>query len=346
VEANAGYSRTIDGPRQADVDAAQAVLNAAYANYEKVKTGPLPEDYADLEAALHNAEAVLKQAQDAYNVANGRNPAGIGGEPAALQLEQATNAYNAARANYDRTTKAPDNAQLSAALQQIESAKANLAKLQQPPRQYDLDQAAAQRQQAQIQVDQARRHLEQAALRAPKAGLISDVSIKEGELAGTQPIITLVDLSRLHIDITVDEVDVAKIKPGQEVMITLDALPDATIKGTIDRIAPASSTVGGVVSYSVRVLLGPTNTVLKAGMTANTSVVLERRENVLLAPNWAVRRDKKTGQSFITTQVDARTNKEVEVATGMRNETFSEITSGVSEGQVILAPQTSSLASQ
>ena len=348
VEANTAYSRTIDGPSQADVDAAQAVLNAAYASYDKVKTGPLRDDYAEVEAVLHNAEAGLKQAQDAYNVANGRNPAGIGGEPAALQLEQATNTYNIAKANYDRATKPPDNAQKSAALQQIESARAALDRLKQPARQYDLDRVEAQRKQALIQIEQARRRLEQAVLRAPRDGLIAAVNIEPGELAGLQPVISFADLSKLHIDITVDEVDVAKIKPGQDVIVTLDALPDLSLKGVIDRIAPTSTTISGVVSYAVRVLLAQSEVLLKAGMTANTSVVLDRRENVLLAPNWAVRRDKKTGKSFITVLLDAKTNKnaEAEVATGMRNETFSEITSGVTEGQVILAPQTSSFASQ
>ena len=59
-----------------------------------------------------------------------------------------------------------------------------------------------------------------------------------------------------------------------------------------------------------------------------------------------MRRDNKTGMSFITIKVDDKTSKEVEVKIGLRNETVTEILSGVAEGQVILAPQTSSLMSQ
>jgi HlyD family secretion protein len=341
ITANANYSRTVEGASQADIDAAQAALNAANANYDKVKAGPDPADYASAQAAYLNAQAALKQAQDVYNRAYAGDPANINGSVAALQLEQATNSYNSAQAGFERASKGADNAQLSAALQQIEAAQANLDKLKQPVKTYNVEQAQMQLKQAQLQVDQAARRLAQAQLSAPKDGVISILMVDAGETVATQPVMTLVDLSRLHIDITVDEVDVARIKPGQEVDITLDALPEVQLKGVVDRIAPTSTTISGVVSYSVRVMLDKTDTPLKAGMTANSSIILERRPNVLLAPNWAVRRDKQTGKTYLTFQVDARTSKEVEVQTGLRNETNTEILSGVNEGQVIMAPQTS-----
>ena len=341
ITANASYSRTVEGASQADIDAAQAALNAAYANYDKVKAGPDPADYASTQASYLNAQAALKQAQDAYNRAYATDPANINGSAAALQLEQATNSYNAAKASFERASKAADNAQLSAALQQIEAAKANLDKLKQPVKPYDVEQAQMQLKQAQLQADQAARRLSQAQLTAPKDGIISVLSVDAGETVATLPVMTLVDMSKLHIDITVDEVDVAKIKPGQDVVITLDALPQVTLKGRVDRIAPTSTTVSGVVSYSVRVVLDQTDAPLKVGMTANTSIILEQKPSVLLVPNWAVRRDKQTGKSYLTFQVDPKTSKEVEVQTGLRNDTNTEILSGVNEGQVIMAPQTS-----
>ncbi|HEY3290028.1 MAG TPA: efflux RND transporter periplasmic adaptor subunit [Anaerolineae bacterium] len=344
--ATAAYNRTLEGPRQADIDAAQAALNAAYANYSKVQAGPQSDDYSDITAGLQNAEAVLKQAQMAYDQAQRVNPAGINGSPAAAALEQATNAYTIARARYDKARTPADRAQLAAAAQQIENARSNLDKLKQPVKTFDIEQAQAQISQAQIQLDQAKSKLAQARLLAPRDGVITAVNVKVGELVSTQPVMTLVDLSKLHINITVDEIDIARIKPGQEVLITLDALPDTELKGSIDRIAPTSTNVSGVVTYEVRVILAKTDVTLRSGMTANTSVVLERRENALLAPNWAVRRDKPTGKTFVTTKVDDKTIKEVEVTIGLRNETVSEIISGLTEGQVILAPQTSSLMSQ
>jgi HlyD family secretion protein len=346
IIATANYSRTVQGSREADIQAAEAALRAAQANYSKLRAGPDPNDYADIEAAFRNAEAALQQAQNAYDKAYANHPDTISAHPAAVQLEAATNNYNAAKARLDRASKGADKAQLSAAVQQIEAAKANLARLKEPARSYDIDQALAQIEQARLQVAQAERRLDQTVLRAPRDGVVSVVNVKAGESAGPQSTVSLVDMSRLVVDITVDEIDVAKIQPGQEAILTLDALPGAEIQGAIDRIAPTSSLVSGVVSYEVRVSLSPTDQPLRVGMTANTSIVLDRRDNVLLAPNWAIRRDRQTGQSFLLVKTGENASQEVEVETGLRNDTFSEILSGASEGQVVLAPSAPSLLGQ
>jgi HlyD family secretion protein len=86
------------------------------------------------------------------------------------------------------------------------------------------------------------------------------------------------------------------------------------------------------------VLINKTEAPLKTGMTSNASIVLEKRENVLLAPNWAVRRDRQTGKSFLTLQTGEQT-QEIEIKTGLRNDTFSEVLSGAQAGQVVVAPR-------
>ncbi len=345
VTADANYSRTIEGPNQADIDAAQASLNAAYSQYEILKAGPQPGDIANAQVAYLNAQISLQQAQNAYAAANRRNPAGINGSMEALALEQATNAYNLAKARYDKASEGADGAQISAALQQIATAKATLSKLKEPPKPYDVEQAQQQQKQAQLQVEQASLNLARAILTAPRDGIISDIAVDAGEMVGTQPVMTLMDLSTLHVDITVDEIDVARIKPGLPVLISLDALPDTQLRGVVDRIAPTSSTLNGVVSYLVRVVLDQTGTPLKAGMTASAAVILEQHANTLIVPNWAVRYDKHSGKSYLTVPVaGTKTSKEVEVQTGLRNETSTEIVSGVSDGQVIMAPQSSFLS--
>ncbi len=346
VVATTNYSRTVQGSREADIRAAQAALRAAQSNYARLKRGPAPGDYAAIEAEFRNAEANLERAQNAYNKAYANDPATITANPAALQLESATNAYNAAKARFEKASQPANKADLAAAWQQVESAKANLERLKAPARDFDIDQAQAQIEQARIQVEQARRRIAQTILRAPADGVISSIDIKAGEAVGQQPAATLLDLSQLRVDITVDEIDVARIAPGQKVMLTFDALPGVEVSGVVERIAPASTLVSGVVSYEVRVLLDPTDQPLRPGMTANTSVVLDRRENALLAPNWAIRRDRQTGQSFLTIRTGDNTSEEVEVKTGLRNEAFSEIVSGATEGQIVLAPRAPNLLGQ
>jgi HlyD family secretion protein len=363
IIATAGYSRTVSGVRPADVAAARAALDAAQASLEKLLAGPTATDLGQAEAQLRNAEAALKQAQGVYDRAYSANPAGIGGSPAALQLEQATNNFNAAKAAYDKAAQGADNAQIKAAQQQVETARANYDKTVRPTRQFDVDQAQAQIDQAQlgmknaqqqvvnaenqiklaeIAVKQAQRRLDQAQLISPIDGRISALNVKAGENAtatATGPAVSVVNASQYHIDITVDEIDIAKVKEGQEVLVTLDSLPGVEVKGTVSRISPTSKTVNGVVSYEVRVDVDSSNADLRSGMTANASIVLDKRDGVLLAPNWAVRRDRDTGKSYLTLQSGNET-REVEVTTGLRNDGFSEILSGVNAGDVVVAPRT------
>lgn len=344
--ATTNYSRTVQGSREADIRAAQAALNAAQSNYARLKRGPDPADYAAAEAEFRNAEASLERAQNAYNKAYANDPTTITAHPAALQLESATNAYNAAKARFERASQPASRADLAAAWQQVESAKANLERLKAPARDFDIDQALAQIEQARLQVEQARRRIAQTVLRAPADGVIASIDIRVGETVAQQPVAVLLDLSQLRVDITVDEIDVARITPGQRATLTFDALPGVEVSGVVERIAPASTLVSGVVSYEVRVLLDPTDQPLRPGMTANTSIVLDRRENVLLAPNWAIRRDRQSGKSFLTIRTGDTTREEVEVKTGLRNEAFSEILSGATEGQIVLAPRAPTLLGQ
>ena len=349
--ANAGYSRTVDGARQSDVDSASASVNSAYQNYVKVKQGPHAEDYAGAVAAFKNTEAQLKQAQAAYDRQYSVSPGGIGASPQSLALEQATNAWNQAKAALDKATKPSDSAALASAVNQLQAARAQLDKAKTPARQFDIDQAVAQqqqaaagvkqaqiqKQQAELTLKQAKRRIDQAVLLAPVSGLVKEINIKIGEQAGLAPVTTLVDNSLLHIDVTVDEIDISRVKLGQDVNVTLDALPGRVFAAKVDRVAPTSHLVNGVVSYDVRVLLPNNDPDLRVGMTSSAAITLDRRENVLAVPNWAVRRDRKAGKNFVTLKEGDKT-REVEIQVGLRNDQFTELLSGATEGQTVVAP--------
>lgn len=353
IIANANYSRTIEGPRAADITAARSALAAAQDNYAQVAAGKDPADYASAEARLRNTEAALRRAQSAYDLRFQIDPAGIGASAESLQLEQATNDYNAAKAELDRAAKPATKADLSAAQQRIADARAALDKAQTGVKTYDVQRAEAERAQAQTQIEQARldiqqneRRIAQARLIAPIDGVVSALDVKAGEAAPTLPVVTLVDLSRLITDINVDEVDIAKVREGQDVTVRLDSLPGVDLNGTVARISPTSKLVNGVVSYSVRVAIPTGEAALRPGMTANTRIVLEKRDSVLVVPNWALRRDRDSGKTFLTlpaagdaTATAETATREVEVTLGLKDDTNAEILSGASEGQKVLEPK-------
>ncbi len=346
IIANADYNQLVEGTRTTEIDAAQAALSSAYANYQKITNGPNPADAALARARVLNAEAALRQTQAAYDNAYRANPAGIGASPEALKLEQATNDYNAAKAEYDRVYQAPGTAEKSAAYTQVANAKAQLDRLREPATTFQIERMEAQLMQAKNRIEQAKLDMEQAErkrtraqLIAPFDGVIAAVDVRAGESVGTEPILTLVKVDQLRVDVNVDEVDVAKIKPGQAVTLRIDSLPNLELKGKIERISPTSNIVNGVVVYVAQVLFQQDGNPLRPGMTVNTRIVLDTRNGVLLAPNWAVRKDKATGKSYLSVlAADNKTQSEIEVQVGAKDESFTEILSGATEGQSVLAP--------
>ena len=117
----------------------------------------------------------------------------------------------------------------------------------------------------------------------------------------------------------------------------MDALPDESVSGVITEIAPTADTTGtGVVTYLVTINIESDDVPLKPGMTANASIVVEEMDGALIVPNWAIRLDRETGQAFVNRLLADNTIEEVPVVTGLRNEQFSEVISGMAEGDMVV----------
>jgi HlyD family secretion protein len=320
-------------PAEQDVAAAEAALESAKASYKKLVDGPSEQQIQVARTNLDQAQAALKQAQAAYDRVADRPEVGL--LPQALQLQQATIAHEAAQANFDLAMRPPSEAELAAARSAVAQAEAALSRLRNGATDEDIRLAQLQVEQAQVSLDQAQHQLDGTVLTAPHDGIVTAVGIKQGELSGGQPALTLTDLSQYHIDVTVDEIDIGRIAEGQPATITLDALPGETLTGQVEHIADAAQLLTGVVGYNVSIRLKPTEAPLRAGMTANVDVITENRDNVLLVPNRFVRIDRSTGQAF----VDRMAGLEVqptEIQIGLRDETMSEVSAGLREGDVVV----------
>jgi HlyD family secretion protein len=340
ASAQAQLLRVQRDPAQYDLTAAEASVQSAKAAYNKMLAGPTAEEVRVARANLDQAEVSLKHAQEAYNQVADRPDVEM--LPQALQLEQATKAYEVAKANFELTMRGPTAAELAAARSSIAQAEAGLARLQEGVADEDLLIAQLGVEQAQLSLDQARLQLEGAMLTAPHDGTITMVSIKEGELSGGQPAFTLTDLSHYHIDASVDEIDIGRIAEGQPVTTTVDALPGELLTGRVDQIADTSQLdSGGVVSYKVTIHLDPSDAPVRAGMTANVDIVTERREEVLLVPNRFIRIDRTTGQAFVD-KLAGEQVQPVEIQIGLRDETFSEVLAGLDAGDVVVLIKQSS----
>lgn len=107
------------------------------------------------------------------------------------------------------------------------------------------------------------------------------------------------DLTKMQIEVNVSEADIGKVKEGQDVVYTLDGYPDSEFKGKVTQVRISPTTVSNVVTYSVIVGVDNEDLKLKPGMTANVSIITDKRENVLCVPNIALKFTPNTdGQKY------------------------------------------------
>ncbi len=195
---------------------------------------------------------------------------------------------------------------------------------------------------AQAALDLARYNLTRANLTAPYAGVVAKINLTAGEpVPQDRPAITMLDDSSFYVDVPVDETDISKAAVGQPATLIFDSLPGQVIKGSVSRIAVTSITVSGVVTYPVRVQVeAPQGITLRAGMSTTATITVSEVKNVVRVRNRFVRLDRKTGRATVIVQEAAGRRREVEVTLGLKGDTYSEVKSGLSVGDlVVLLPR-------
>lgn len=338
--AEARYAQAKAGPSEAEIEAARASLESAIANYEKLKAGPSEDETAVAKANLERATAMLEQAQSAYDRIAWMP--GAGASPQALQLQQATIDYEAALANYRLATAGASESALKAAEAQVAQARATLDRLERSPTPEELAIAESQVESARVAVDQAKRRLESLELRAPFAGVVEAVRVDVGQLVtAATPIVTVGDHSAFHIVVSVDELDISKLQVGQEASISLEALPGSDVRGHVDKIDVAGNQTTAVVTYDVQVALEPTEAPIRAGMSATVSISTSEKSNVLLLPNRMIQFDQETGARYVQVLRNGELTA-VQIETGLRDDQYSEIVAGLSEGDQVTVDTASS----
>jgi HlyD family secretion protein len=320
-----------------DIVAAEAELASAKANYEKVKAGPTEEELIVAKADMEKAAIALQKAQAEYDQVAW--VPGLSALPQSAALQQASIDYERAKANYEQIAQPPTESELKSAWAQVVQAQTQLDKLRKNPEPEEVAIAQAQVDQAQAQLEEAQLKLNKAVITAPFDGVVASLGAKVGEMVSSStPMVVLVDISTFHIDVEIDEIDISQIAVGQEVLITLDALPDEEIAGHVEAIAPTASADGdgGVVSYVVTVAIEPTDALLRAGMSTNTTITTARNENALLVPNRYIQIDREDGKMYVEKLEEDGLTSRVEIETGMRSEFDSEVVAGLEEGDTVI----------
>jgi HlyD family secretion protein len=156
----------------------------------------------------------------------------------------------------------------------------------------------------------------------------------------------LIDDSHYTIDLAIDETDIVNVTVGQPVTLNVVALKGITITGTITKIETAPKIDGQLVTYTATVMLDFTAAPLRPKMSATATITTGEIKDVILVPNRFIRVDNTTQRTYVTVEQNGKYT-DMPVTIGVRNETNSQIESGLEVGQtIVLLPGSAQSATQ
>jgi HlyD family secretion protein len=226
----------------------------------------------------------------------------------------------------------------------------------------NLHSAEAQHKVTQAQVGQAQAalkiaetNLQYTNILSPVDGTVISRSVDVGQTVAasfqTPTLFSIAqDLTKMQINTSVDEADIGNVKTGQDVAFTVDAYPDTIFSGKVSDVRNSPTIVSNVVTYDVIIKVDNPQLKLKPGMTANVSITIETRPDVLRVPNAALRfkptelkemaestRHKQETRGTKVWVLEKSKPKPVKVTMGLSDGTYTEITAGeLKAGQEII----------
>ncbi|HAX38696.1 MAG: Efflux transporter, RND family, MFP subunit [Candidatus Azambacteria bacterium GW2011_GWE1_42_9] len=215
---------------------------------------------------------------------------------------------------------------------------------------------------AKIQLDKAKDSLLDAQeklaeyyVRAPFGGVVAKMNVKVGD-SSVSTVATMITKQKIA-EISLNEIDVAKVKTGQKVTLTFDAVSNLTITGQVAEVDAVGTVSQGVVTYIVKIAFDaqPARPAggddrIKPGMSVSAAIITEAKPNVLLVPNSAVKSQNRTSYVEIVDGDDKslaltanvsgtilnNSPRRQQIEIGTASDEFTEITSGLNEGDVIV----------
>ncbi len=207
-----------------------------------------------------------------------------------------------------------------------------------------INAAKAQITQAQAQYKTAKTNLGYTKIIAPVDGTVISRKIDLGQPVAASfqapELFTIAqDLKKMQIEVSVSEADIGRVKEGQDVSYTLDGYPDEEFFGKVTQVRLSPTTVSNVVTYSVIVGVENEDLKLKPGMSANVSIITEKSEDVLCAPNSALKvsLDKNKYENQGVWVIKRGNPARVNIETGASDDNVVEIKSeNIKEGDTII----------
>ncbi|MFH1048954.1 MAG: efflux RND transporter periplasmic adaptor subunit [Patescibacteria group bacterium] len=186
-------------------------------------------------------------------------------------------------------------------------------------------------------------------IRAPFDGIAIEANVKKGDAVSSSTVIATIVTKQKIIEISLNEIDIVKIKIGQKATVAFDAIEDFTVAGDVVEIDSAGAVSQGVVSYGIKIAFNTEDDLVKPGMSVSVAIIIDAKQDALLVPNSAVK--LQGGVSYVeiadgdipnssgstasgVVLTSAPRNQTVE--TGLSNDTMIEIISGLNEGDNVI----------
>jgi HlyD family secretion protein len=301
-------------------------------------SGTIKEIYVDYNSAVKKGQMIALIDPTTFEAQVEQAKANLMQAKAALQKAKAT--LEDAQRNLNRQKMLWDRDLI--ARSDLDSAQTN----------YDLavagvSEAEANVYQAQAALKRAETDLGYTRIYSPVDGIVVSRDVDAGQTVAasfqTPTLFTIAqDLTKMQIETNVDEADIGEVKEGLSVTFTVDAYPDTVFSGIIKQVRIASSVVENVVTYPVIIDVANPDLMLKPGMTANVTIITDKKEDVLAVPSAALRYrpsdylgNTLRGRVIWVLENGKPSPKEVKV--GITDGAYVEILQGdLSEGQLVV----------
>ncbi len=306
-------------------------------------SGKIINLYVKLGQAVKKGDLIAEI--DASNQSNSLSTAEASLASYQAKLKSAQVALEVAQSNYNRLSKLYKVE--SASQSDLETAKNTLASAK-----ATVDEVKSQIKTAQISVNDAKTNLDYTQIISPMDGVIVSVPVSVGQTVNsnqTSPtIVQVADLSKMLIKLEISEGDIAQVTEGQNIRFTTLAEPNRTYFSKIDSVDPALTTLTDnnyteesgnteAVYYYANALVDNAENKLRIGMTVQGQVDIAKRENVLVVPTSALKRQGEQATVQILTANNQVKNKTVKI--GLSDSQYTEILTGLAEGEQVIMTQ-------
>jgi HlyD family secretion protein len=319
----------------ADLEVAEATVVTAEADVLRARAD-LDIASATRASAGAEAERMLFQVKDFIKDMERKTVLAAKGNVAAAERDRAEAALDMARAQYDSllAQQKAKEAAVRAARAAVKAAESRVANAQ------------AMVRQKQAALRQHQTDLDRTVIRAPVDGVVINRDVDAGQTVTASlqaPTLFMIarDLREMQVQASIDESEIGRITPGQDVQFTVDAYPDRRFAGKVTQIRLAPRTVQNVVTYTVIVTADNPELLLLPGMTATARFLVAEKRDVLTVPTAALRvrmpgATSNTGQSRLWIE-EGGTLRHIQVEVGLTDGTEAEVSGpGLEEGQRIV----------